>query len=70
MGSLNYARMLAERLAPARIETANAVGWNADALEAQAFAFMAVRTVRRLPITFPTTTGVPAPTTGGIVAEP
>ncbi len=63
-------RMLAECLAPARIETANAVGWNADALEAQAFAFMAVRTVRGLPITFPTTTGVPRATTGGVLAEP
>ena len=62
--------MLAECLTPARIETADAVGWNADALEAQAFAFMAVRTVRGLPLTFPTTTGGPRAMTGGIVAEP
>lgn len=63
-------RMLAERLAPARVETANAVGWNSDAIEAQAFAYMAVRSLRGLPITFPTTTGVPEPMTGGVVAEP
>lgn len=63
-------RMLGERLAPARVETANAAGWNSDAIEAQAFAYMAVRSLRGLPITFPTTTGAPEPMTGGVVAEP
>ena len=63
-------RMLAERLAPAPIETAGAVGWSADALEAQAFAYLAVRTLKGLPLTFPTTTGVPRPLTGGILVRP
>jgi anhydro-N-acetylmuramic acid kinase len=63
-------RMLGARLSPARVETANDVGWNADAIEAQAFAFMAVRSLRGLPITFPTTTGVHEPMTGGVVAKP
>lgn len=63
-------RMLNERLAPARVETAADVGWNADALEAQAFAFMAVRRLRDLPITFPTTTGVREPIRGGVMAAP
>ena len=63
-------RMLAEALAPASVETADAVGWSADALEAQAFAYLAVRPLYRLPITFPTTTGVPAATIGGVVLEP
>jgi anhydro-N-acetylmuramic acid kinase len=63
-------RMLAERLAPASVETADAVGWSADALEAQAFAFLAVRTLRGLPITFPSTTGVAQPMPGGVVARP
>ena len=58
-------RMLTERLAPARVETADAVGWSADALEAQAFAYLAVRTLRGLPITFPTTTGVSRAMKGG-----
>jgi anhydro-N-acetylmuramic acid kinase len=62
--------MLAERLAPVRIETADAVGWSADALEAQAFAYLAVRSLRGLPITFPATTGAPRPLTGGVVARP
>jgi anhydro-N-acetylmuramic acid kinase len=63
-------RMLGERLRPAKVETADAVGWSAEALEAQAFAFLAVRTLRGLPITFPATTGAPQPLTGGIVARP
>jgi anhydro-N-acetylmuramic acid kinase len=63
-------RMLAERLAPAPLETAGAVGWSADALEAQAFAYLAVRTLKGLPLTFPTTTGAPRPLTGGILARP
>jgi len=63
-------RMLAERLAPAQVETAGAVGWSADALEAQAFAYLAVRTLKGLPLTFPTTTGAPRPLTGGILVRP
>jgi anhydro-N-acetylmuramic acid kinase len=62
--------MLAEQLAPAAVETADAVGWSADALEAQAFAYLAARTIRGLPLTFPTTTGVPAAMTGGLVVRP
>jgi anhydro-N-acetylmuramic acid kinase len=63
-------KMLRERLAPASVETADAVGWSADALEAQAFAYLAVRALKRLPITFPGTTGVACPTAGGVVAKP
>ena len=62
--------MLRERLAPATVETADDVGWSADALEAQAFAFLAARTLRGLPITFPKTTGAPAPMRGGIIVRP
>ena len=42
-----------------------AVGWRGDALEAEAFAFLAVRSVLGLPLSLPTTTGVPAPQPGG-----
>jgi anhydro-N-acetylmuramic acid kinase len=62
-------RMLSERLAPARVKTALDVGWSADALEAQAFAYLAVRALKQLPITFPATTGVPQPLTGGILVR-
>jgi anhydro-N-acetylmuramic acid kinase len=63
-------RMLAERLAPAAVESAHAVGWSIDSLEAQAFAYLAVRSLRGLPLTFPGTTGAPRPLTGGVLAKP
>ena len=63
-------RMLAERLKPATVETADAVGWSSQSIEAQAFAYLAVRCLRRLPLTFPASTGVPRPMLGGILARP
>ena len=47
---------------------AEAVGWRGDAIEAECFAFLAVRVLRDLPISFPTTTGAPHPLTGGMLA--
>jgi len=41
------------------------VGWNGDAVEAQAFAFLAVRSLLNLPLSFPSTTGVRVALTGG-----
>jgi anhydro-N-acetylmuramic acid kinase len=51
------------------IEPAEGLGWSADAMEAQAFAYLAVRSRAGLPLTFPTTTGVPHPMTGGRFAD-
>jgi anhydro-N-acetylmuramic acid kinase len=62
-------RMLAGRLAPAAVESAHAVGWSIESLEAQAFAYLAARSLRGLPLTFPGTTGAPRPLTGGILAK-
>jgi anhydro-N-acetylmuramic acid kinase len=53
-----------------KILTAAELGWDGDALEAQAFAFLAVRSLRGLPLTFPGTTGVSAPLTGGRLQLP
>ena len=47
------------------IRAAEDVGWDGDALEAQAFAYLAVRSRRGLPLSFPTTTGVREPMQGG-----
>jgi anhydro-N-acetylmuramic acid kinase len=55
---------LAARLG-APVEPVEQVGWDGDALEAQAFAYLAVRAVASLPLSLPGTTGVPRPTTGG-----
>ena len=41
------------------------VGWDGDALEAQAFAYLAVRSVRALSLSLPSTTGVARPMSGG-----
>ena len=62
-------RELAARL-PCGVSSASDYGWSADAMEAQAFAFLAVRAIERLPITFPTTTGAPHPLCGGVLASP
>ena len=43
---------------------------NGDSMEAEAWAYLAVRSLRGLPITFPGTTGVLTPLPGGIVARP
>lgn len=49
------------------VEATDTLGWNGDALEAEGFAYMAVRALRGLPISFPGTTGVPVAMTGGVV---
>ncbi len=59
---------LAEAL-DAPVEPVEAVGWNGDALEAQAFAWLAVRSLDGLPLSLPTTTGVDAPCPGGVVSR-
>ena len=53
-----------------KVATAADFGWDGDAIEAQAFAFLAVRSLRGLPLTYPTTTGAPRPLTGGRLNEP
>jgi anhydro-N-acetylmuramic acid kinase len=44
------------------------IGWQGDAIEAQAFAYLAVRHLRGLPLSYPLTTGVKVPTLGGRLA--
>lgn len=46
------------------------IGWSPDFLEAEAFAYLAARRFLGLPITFPTTTGVAIPLTGGVLVNP
>jgi anhydro-N-acetylmuramic acid kinase len=62
-------RMLAEYTGAA-VASVDVLGWQGDALEAQAFGYFAVRCARGLPITFPGTTGAKAPLAGGRIAEP
>ncbi|WP_397588056.1 anhydro-N-acetylmuramic acid kinase [Sandarakinorhabdus limnophila] len=68
-GRLNPVLMaeLAQRCA-VPCDAVEAVGWNGDALEAEAFAWLAVRVLDCKPLSWPETTGVPVAMTGGRVA--
>ncbi|HRE20325.1 MAG TPA: anhydro-N-acetylmuramic acid kinase [Rhabdaerophilum sp.] len=52
------------------VEPVETVGWNGDLLEAECFAYLAARSRRGLPLSLPTTTGVPAPMPGGEFCPP
>ena len=52
------------------VRPVEAVGWDGDALEAQAFGLLAARVARGLPLTFPGTTGVARPLLGGRLLQP
>ena len=52
-----------------KFETTDDYGVDGDFVESQAFAFLAIRSFLKLPITFPNTTGCELPSTGGILAK-
>lgn len=54
----------------AKVMIADDLGWPAQLMEAQAWAYLAVRSLKGLPLTFPSTTGVLMPCTGGVVSNP
>jgi anhydro-N-acetylmuramic acid kinase len=62
-------RGLAEQLA-VPVGSVETEGWNGDLLEAQCFGYLAVRSTLGLPLSLPTTTGVPVPMTGGKLWKP
>ncbi len=65
-GRLNATLMAGlARAVGAPVDPVEAVGWNGDFIEAQCFAYLALRSRAGLPLSVPTTTGVPAPMTGG-----
>ena len=49
--------------------TAEEAGWQSDDLHAQAMAYLAVRSLKKLPITYPKTTKAPHPLTGGVYSR-
>lgn len=58
------------QLVDGRVTTGADYGWNVEALEAQAFGFLAVRHLRGLPNSFPSTTGASHPIVGGVLHQP
>ncbi|AXB79714.1 anhydro-N-acetylmuramic acid kinase [Novosphingobium sp. P6W] len=69
-GSHNPTLMQALRDLLGDCRTADHVGLRGDFIEAEAMAFLAARSLRGLPLTFPGTTGVPRPLTGGTIWHP
>jgi anhydro-N-acetylmuramic acid kinase len=66
-GRRNPAIMAAlERVVEGLVMPAEAQGLDGDAMEAEAFAYLAVRSLRGLPLSFPSTTRVAAPMPGGV----
>jgi anhydro-N-acetylmuramic acid kinase len=59
-------RMLQDEL-QVPVASVDELGWDGDVLEAQAFAYLAVRSLRGLPLSGPSTTGVPQETCGGVL---
>lgn len=53
-----------------RVLPAEDIGANGDSIEAEAWAYLAVRSQLGLPITWPMTTNAPKPLTGGVLAKP
>ena len=51
----------------APVKSVDDIGWKGDSLEAHAFGFLAVRSVMGLPLSLPSTTGVPRPLSGGVL---
>ena len=54
----------------AEVISAETAGFDGDAMEAEAWAYLAVRSMKGLPLTWPTTTGCGEATTGGILCHP
>jgi anhydro-N-acetylmuramic acid kinase len=70
-GRHNYHLMQSlSRHLEAAVRPAEDMGWQGDALEAEAFGYLAVRSLKGLPLSLPTTTGVPGPMRGGRLFRP
>lgn len=69
-GRHNPTIMKALRKILLNMKPAEAYGFNGDSMEAEAWAYMAVRSMKKLPLSFPMTTKVTQPMTGGVLALP
>ncbi len=66
----SYLMSLLANALDCRVEPVEAVGWDGDLIEAEAFAWLAVRAAEGLPTSLPSTTGASGPVCGGRVASP
>lgn len=68
-GRHNASIMNALRALLPGVQAAEDFGFNGDSMEAEAWAYLAVRSLRGLPLSYPGTTGVAAPLTGGVIVK-
>lgn len=69
-GGGRHNRYLMQRLAQCLqvpVDPVESVGWNGDMMEAECFAWLAIRSLKGLPLSLPSTTGVPEPISGGVL---
>jgi anhydro-N-acetylmuramic acid kinase len=70
-GRLNRAIMGGlERILGVPVDPVEMVGWDGNGMEAHCFGYLAVRSLRGQPLSFPSTTGVPRPMAGGELFRP
>ncbi len=69
-GRRNLAIMLSLKKLMGDVRTAEQLGLDGDAVEAEAWAFLAVRSLRVMPLSYPGTTGVREPVSGGVLVRP
>lgn len=63
----SYMMQRLSQLLKCKVAPVETLGWNGDALEAEGFAYLAVRSLLGLALTLPSTTGIPEPATGGVL---
>lgn len=67
----DFKNFLSEKLGEeAKILSADDLGWNSQYMEAEIFAYLAVRSLYTLPLSYPGTTGVSKPVSGGVCYQP
>lgn len=63
----HYMMRRLREVAGCSVESVDVLGWSGDSMEAEGFAYMAVRRLLGEPVSFPGTTGCRAPTVGGVL---
>ncbi|MBL4802761.1 MAG: anhydro-N-acetylmuramic acid kinase, partial [Emcibacter sp.] len=69
-GRHNNALMARLKKMNVSVDAVEVLGWNGDYMEAEAFAYLACRHLCDLPLTFPGTTGISQPSSGGKLYKP
>ena len=66
---VNLPRNILANKTYSKIKSIDEIGVDGDFIESQAFAYLAIRSFLKLPISYPETTGCKKPCTGGEVVK-